>query len=559
MASDSHDGTLAEALADRLAAIGARAFFGLMGEDTAALTTHLSHRGVAYYGTRHESTAVSMADGYAWAGGGLGVAMVTRGPGLTNAISAARTAVRRGNRVLIVTGDRATTGGYDRRTVEVKHVDQQALAAAVGLAFARPHDAAGVGPALDAALDAADAGRPALLSIPVDLLRAPGTLAAHVPAVADAEPPRPLEPSGEVLERIVALLAAHRRPLVLVGRGALAPATRTLVVELAERTGALIGTTLMAKDAFRGHRLNLGVVGGYANEAGAQLLGEVDLVLVLGASLTPFTTAQRTLFAQADVVHVDADRTRIGENFPVSLGVVADAGATVRALLRELPSAPAGERPFHAPEVIEQLARLGYSGSDEGSADELDARVAASVLDAVLPPERIVIMDGGRAMTAVGRYVRADGPDAFRLAIDFGQIGASLGIALGAAVARPARPTVLFIGDGAMSMVLGDLLTLSRYALPVTIVVLNDNAYGAERIVLDADGLPNDCASFPDTDFAALAAAAGVPSRTVRTVDELREAAGRVGAGAGPLLLDCRVRADITYRPLSWEGREVRA
>jgi thiamine pyrophosphate-dependent acetolactate synthase large subunit-like protein len=372
-----------------------------------------------------------------------------------------------------------------------------------------------------------------------------------------AEPPAPPahsapEPTCEAVGRIADLLAASTRPLILVGRGATIPDGRPLIGELAERIGALIGTTLLAKDAFRGHRYNLGVVGGFASDAASTLLADVDCVLALGASLNDFTTADGTLFADVPVIHIDADRAVLGRNFSAALPVVADARSTVVSLLARLPERGADSKPFHRPAVIDALVGPLYRGLDESSDGELDVRVVVAILDELLPDDRVVVLDGGRFMAAPGRYVHVPGPDAFRLTADFGSIGVGLGVAMGAAVAGRGDPTVLFVGDGGLSAVLGDLATAAKENLALLVVVMNDSCWGQERTTARAKELPLEICDLADVDFAGVAAALGIEAATVRTVAELRKLAPRFAGRASPLLLDCKISRDIAAAQLRW-------
>jgi thiamine pyrophosphate-dependent acetolactate synthase large subunit-like protein len=537
-----------QALTRALLALETRAVFGVMGEDTAALTSDLIAAGIPYYGARHEAGAVGMADGYAWATGGLGICMVTRGPGVTNAATALRAAVGGHRQVLLITGEPPLDTDIRH---DLKVLDQAAVCRAMGVEYFSVGHARELVERLREAVAAARAGRPATLAVPVNVLNGPPAEQEPPESAGELFRPEPASPSASDIDAVVRVLAQHSRPLVLAGRGACGPGVPKQLAALAERTGALLGTTLLAKDLFRGHRLDLGVVGGFASDSAYEQLREIDCVLAFGASLTPFTTGQRTLFAGAPVVQVDADPSKLGASFAVHLGIAADAGRTAQALLEAVGEAPA--RPLHAPENLARLAGPANAAPDASADGELDPRTVAATLDELLPDARTVILDSGRFMTSPGRFVRVGGPQDFRLTADAGAIGLGLGVALGAAAARAPRTTVLFSGDGGLSMALADLETATRHALPLVVVVMNDRAYGAERVHLEADGLPLDAADLPELDFAAIAAALRIQSASAGTVAELRAQAGALDrAGRGPLLLDCRIRPDITATRLRW-------
>jgi thiamine pyrophosphate-dependent acetolactate synthase large subunit-like protein len=541
-------GAAYQTLTRELLSGGVRTLFGVVGEDTVALVSDLRAAGVHYHGARHESGAVAMADGFAWATGGVGVVTVTRGPGFTNAATSLRAAVARQRSVLVLSGAPPSNADIAH---DLKVLDQEAVCRAVGVEYLEAAHPGELAARLREALRLARAGRPAALAVPVNVLSGPAAGEAPAVPVTPLFTPIAGEPAARDVYAIWRVLANARRPLILAGRGACGSGAPALLEQLADRTGALLGTTLLAKDVFRGHPLDLGVVGGFARDAAYEPLREFDCVLAFGASLTWFTTAARSLFADAPVIQIDASPARLGASFPITLGVAADAGATARRLLDILPVAE--ERPLHAPENLARLAGPANAESDASTGDELDPRTVACVLDALLPPERTVVLDSGRFMTAPGRFLRVAGPDRFRLTADCGAIGQGLGTALGAAVARAPQTTVLFAGDGGFSMALADAETAVRHRLPLVIVVMNDRAYGAERVHLEHDGLPLDAADLPELDFAAVARALGMDAATVCTLAELHALAGELDrSGRGPLLLDCRIRPDITAARLRW-------
>ena len=540
---------LYRALSRALDGLRVQHVFGVMGEDTASLTVGIIEQGIAYHGARHESAAVAMADGYSWASQALGVCMVTRGPGLMNAATACRTAVQGGRRLLLITGDAPI--GADHR-FDYKYIDQAPISSALGLAHfaaASPEEAL---VALEQAVESAQHGRPAVLAIPANVFGFELALQTPVRA-APVATSAPQPPDDGAIAGLSEMIAESRRPLILAGRGAASSEAAPALGRLAERIGALLGTTLLAKDLFRGHRLDLGVVGSFASDAAADLLAEVDLVLAFGASLTPFTTAQRTLFAGAEVVQIDSDGSRLGASFAVSMGVAADARLTAERLLERVESEDSTAEPrFDTPETLARLARPLYGGPDESGPGELDPRMVAVTLDRALPEDRVVVLDSGRFMTSPARFIRVPEPGCFRLTADAGSIAIGLGVALGAAIARPKAANVLFVGDGGLSMSMGDLETAARNAVRLIVVVMNDRAYGAEYVHLQADGLPPNYAALPEIDFAGVARALGIEALTVSSRSELEAVAPRLRGRSGPLLIDCRIRQDITAERLRW-------
>jgi acetolactate synthase-1/2/3 large subunit len=547
--TDVSSTTVHQAVGDALLSSGIDAAFGLMGEDTANFITDFDRIGLQYYAAFHENVAVTMASAYAWASDGIGVVVISRGPGMTNAMSALAASVAERRRLLVITGEAALGA---RRGVDSKaRVPQAAVAAAAGLEYYTASSPAEVLDALATATASASDGRPAVLAIPIDLLDQPmpsdGRVAVSTtPNSRGITPERDRAPAPETsdIDAVVQLLTESQRPLVLAGRGAVRAGAHAQLVALAQRTGAWLGTSLMAKDLFAGNPYDFGLVGGCTSARGRSLLADIDCVLVFGASLNVFTTAAGTLFPEVPVVQVDIDPNSAQRSFLPVRSVTADAGLTAEALLAALGPDTGEEHPLHDPASLGQLDGLeDFVGTDDSTATAIDPRVLTAQLDEMLPKNRTVLSDGGHMNGFPMMHMHVPGPDHYLLAVmGISAIGMGLGSALGVAIGRPEEDAVLVIGDGTLAMTMGDLATVARYALPLVIVVLNDQSYGAERHFLDLHGKPNDRSLHPDIDFAAVAAALGIESATVRTVDDLRaQAASLADIRVKPLLLDCKI------------------
>jgi acetolactate synthase I/II/III large subunit len=542
--------TVQSALARELRAAGTSTIFGLVGEDTVAFVTEAANAGIGYRGARHENVAVGMADGYAWRSGELGVCTLTRGPGLLNAATAIRTAAQDGRRVLIITGDVATDGDW---RWDFKAIQHGPVIAALGAEY---FGASTPGTALATfreAIAVARGGRTVVFSVPVDVLRAPAAdVGSDAPARSGSARSAPRALSEREVMRAAQLLAAAERPLILAGRGAGGDRLRAVLEELAIRTGALLGTSLLARDLFVQSRYNLGVVGGFCSDPAVEILAEVDCVIAFGASLNSWTTAGATLFKDVPVIQVDHDLDQLGANFPIGVAIHGDALLTADRLLELIEPTGRSTKPFHQPETLRRLEQPLWSGQDQSTDDGLDPRTIARTIDELLPERQSVVLDSGRHMTSPARFMHHLSPNRFRLTASAGAIGMGLGVALGAAAARPERPTVLFIGDGAMSMTIGDLETAVRHQLPLIVVVMNDSAYGSELVHLSQDGLPWDHALLPEVDFASVARSLGLAAATITAPVQLRAAIADLRARPAPFLLDCRIRRDISVPRPRW-------
>lgn len=536
-----------EALAHDIRGRGIETVFGLMSDDTALFVTALDSIGVRFVGARHENNAIAMAEGYAAATGRLGVAILGRGPATANGMHGAIYAQRSGSKVLLILGAASLIPapinglGPDRKALNGAGVLQ-----AAGIRTFLPVDPLTVRQEFANASAAAENGAVALL-LPMNVQL--GSVPFDGPATsAPLAAPRPDRPARRVaIEAAVDLLRRSRRPLIVAGHGAHSAGARDALIRLAERVGAALSTTLKAKDMFRGHPFNAGMLGSFSHAGGRRLIEQADCVLVFGAGLNQNTTSYgKSLPADVPLIQIDSVRSNIGRWFHADVAVVADARRAAEQLLELLPERAAGEKPLHSDEIRHWLASFELEGEfqAEHTPRTIDPRSLAIELDRLLPDNRNVIYDSGNFLQVVP-YLSVPGPGHLKMASDFASIGMGFGTALGYACGTPERVTVLVLGDGSFLMTLGELETVVREDIPLIIVLMNDCAYGAELHYLKMRNMPVSKSVFPDIDYSPVAKAFLLQAATVRTLDELRELAPMLRKPEGPILIDCKINASI--------------
>ncbi|MFV2103498.1 thiamine pyrophosphate-binding protein [Micromonospora sp. LOL_024] len=530
-----------EAIADAVVAHGVDTVFGLLGDANMFLVADLVNRhGVRFVAARNENAAVMMADGYARTTGRCAVATVTHGPGLAVAGAALTIARQARTPLVLIAGD--TPPGDP---LHVQHFDQQPFVLATAGTFV-PTTAAGtavrdVGLAFRAAREMPG---PVVLNVPIDLAEEPVPAGTVVPVPAVPRLPRPLVPDPVDVEALALRLRAAHRPVLLAGRGAEPAAAE--IRELADRSGALLATTLMAAGLFAGHPFNLGVAGGLARPLTRRTLAGADLVVTFGAGLNRWTVDHGALFPDAAVVSVDVDPAAIGARWPVAAGVVGDAGETARAVSAVL--APVSRPHWRRPGLSAELAAADpFAGLPiESSAARIDPREFIRICAGRLPRERTTVVGVGHFGGWPNLLLDSVATDrSFLAPWEFGSIGVGLPFAVGAAVGRPDRPVVAFEGDGSLLTGLGELDTLARVDAPVLLVLLDDAAYGAEVRKLAPRGVDPELARFPERDLAAAARALGVPAWTVTDEVGAQAAFDELLPLVGPAVLHVRVRPDV--------------
>ena len=541
--------TVAHAIGTALAGAGVTTVFGVVGSGNFHITNALAEGGARFVAARHEGAAAVMADAYARVTGELGVLTVHQGPGLTNAMTGITEAAKSRTPLLILAPEAMTPGSNFR-------IDQAALATAVGAIAERvTSPATAASDVARACATAVGQRRTVLLNLPLDVQAAPAPAGLRVPTPLVS---RSRSAGPEAAAALAEELAVARRPVFIAGRGA-RHADRDLI-DLAQRSGALLSTSAVSRGLFRGDPWNLDVSGGFATPLATELIRDADLLVGWGCSLNMWTLRRGTLVGDDTVVaQVDIDADVLGAYRPVDLGVVGDVAATARAVAAELDRRADmadndDEGPgYRTPEIAARIAREGrwrdVPYEEFAEPGRIDPRTLSIALDDLLPPERTVAVDSGNFMGYPSTLLDVPDAEGFVFTQAFQSVGLGLASAVGAAVARPDRLTVAAVGDGGLLMGISELETAVRLGLDLMVVVYDDEAYGAEVHHFGPDGYPLDLVQFPPTDIAEIGRGFGCEAVTVTRAADLAIVADWVkGPRDRPLVLD----AKVTRNAPSW-------
>jgi thiamine pyrophosphate-dependent acetolactate synthase large subunit-like protein len=542
--------SVADVVGQTLAATGVTDAFGVLGSGNLVLTNALCSLGARFHHARREDGAICMADGYARVSGNVGMVSLHQGPGLTNAVTGLTEAVKSRTPLLVIAGESpaaAVTSNF--------HIDQPALAASVGAASDRVLSAAtAADDAQRAHQRAVIERRPVLLNVPIDLQpRPPEAFAPTRPPL----PPFPTpDPSPQAVGAIADLLQRAQRPLILAGRGAVLGDARDELERLGAITGALLATSAVANGLFAGLPYAVGISGGFSSPFAATLLPQADMVLIFGASANHWTTRHGGLIGhEATVVRVDIEARAFGLNHPADLTMLGDAAAGARLLADELQRRGHAATGWRTEEMARDIAAHPWSDDpyeDASTNDWIDPRTLSIALEARLPAEKAVAVDSGHFLGYPAMFLGVPDARAWVFPNGFQSVGLGLGNAIGAAIARPDRPTVLAIGDGGAFMALAEIETAARLGLKLLVLIYDDCAYGAEVHHFAPMGHDVSLVQFPDADLAAIARACGARAATVRRTEDLDV----VGAWLEepeprPLVLDAKVNPTVCAEWLS--------
>ena len=505
---------VAEAVGRALAEAGVRRVFGVVGSGNFHVTNAMIAAGAQFVAARHEGGAATMADGYARTSGEVAAVTVHQGCGLTNAMTGLTEAAKSRTPLVLV----AAEVTQPRSNF---YVDQEALARAVGAVPMRvtdPGDAVEV--AYAAVHTALRRRRTVLLNLPLDVQGRDVPEQLEAPSLPRVEPVRPSEHDVQTL---VEALSRAERPVFVAGRGSRSTDAREALDQLAEKSGALLATSAVAKGLFRDHPWSLDVSGGFASPTAAALIRGADLIIGWGCALNMWTMRHGRLIAPgAVVVQVDDDPDALGAHREITHGVVGDVALTAQAAAVALAGTREGCR---TAEVQQRLAGgvrwRDVAFDDTGTAGRIDPRTLSIALDDLLPAQRVVSVDSGNFMGYPSMYLSVPDEQGFCFTQAFQSIGLGLATAIGAALAQPDRLPVAALGDGGALMGVAELETVARLALPMVVVVYDDEAYGAEVHHFAGEDVPLDTVTFPPTDIAAIARGFGFDACTVRSAAEL--------------------------------------
>ncbi len=525
---------------EALRAEGVKHVFGIPGVHNLAIYDALiGQSDITHVLARHESGAAFMADGYARASGRPGVAIVTTGPGATNTITPLVEAYAGSTPVMVVMSDiLSSMVGRDAGSLHEVVNQIECFRPVTRLAEAVTR-AADIPTTLAGAFELLRTGRPGpvAISIPHDFLN--GEVEAELPARgASLRPPCHVNDIAEAARR----LRAARRPLVLAGGGVVSAGAERELVTLARRLGAPVITTVMGRGAI-GEDDPLWHAVMPNKRATEAVFQSADVIFAVGCRFAARSTQGLLLnlafTADQTLIHLDLDPTVIGKLFKPQLAIIGDARDGLTRLVEALGPGRA-ETAWDAA----WLARLKTAASPLYT-----PQVAGFIetLRAALPPEAIVVND----QTGINYWMEwrfpVLRPRTFLYPVGSATLGYGLPAAIGAQVAHPDRPVVAVLGDGGFMFSVNELATAVKYRLPLAIVLMNDNRFGAIKWLQEKMFKRWGEADLANPDFPAMARTFGARGERLPGVDALPAALARAFRADGPTLLELSMEVEPTW------------
>jgi acetolactate synthase-1/2/3 large subunit len=368
-------------------------------------------------------------------------------------------------------------------------------------------------------------------------------------------PYRPVADS-DAIDLALAMLAEAERPVIVAGGGVRASGAGNQVVALAERLDVPVATALNAKDTMPGrHPLNLGVPGIYSRESASRALVEADLVFFIGSHTSSQVTAHWHLPPPGTpVIQLGIDGAEMGRHYPNAVSLMGDARATLEVMVARADGAGAGGRDAWTTRAVELVAdwRAKHAAAMDSNAAPVRPERICRELSDWLPQDAVLVSDTGHAGMWTGGFIDLN-HDPDRMGQSYlraaGSLGWGLPASIGAKLAAPERPVVLFSGDGGFWYHIAEIETAVRWNAAVVFLVNNNGALN-QGMDPAAHG---DTWKFSDSSFVDVAKAMGADGVRVADPNDIRGALDTALASGRPYVVD--IASDITAQaPTAYIG-----
>lgn len=531
------DGTVADLLVAQLVEAGARNIYGIVGDSLnpvvdAVRRARKNGTDISWVQVRHEESAAFAAAAEAEVTGRLAVCAGSCGPGNLHLINGLYDANRSRVPVLAI-ASHIPSGQVGTQYFQETHPDRLFTECSVysEMITSAPQATRVIASAIHHAYGAPGV---AVLTIPGDV----ADLDAVGPVTdVSCRPPRPRHvPDPESVRQLADAIDGADKVAIFAGAGV--RGAHDDVIALADKIAAPIGHSLRGKEWIQyDNPFDVGMSGLLGYGSCFEATHEADLLILLG---TDFPYDQ---FLPKDVrtAQVDIEPTRLGRRTRLDVAVVGDVGETVRALLPLV--APARSRRFLDSMRKKHVRALSgvvgaYKGRSAESLVPIHPEYVADVLDQEAADDAVVTVDTGMCNVWAARYISPNGRRRVIGSFLHGSMANALPHAIGAAQSSPGRQVVAMCGDGGLSMLLGELVTVKALGLPVKVVLFDNATLGMVRLEMLVSGLPSYGTDSPEVDYAEIARAIGIPAVRVTDPQDLRTALRGALDRPGPALVD---------------------
>lgn len=496
----------------------------------------------------HEQNGVHAADGFARSTGKLGVFIATSGPGATNTITGIANAYMDSVPLLVISGQVANPLiGKD----SFQEVDITGMTLSVTKHSYLVRKVENLEDVVREAVDVAMEGRPGpvLVDVPKDVFM---KFCEYKGNQGLDEKERELSSSlEESIELTAELINKARKPVIYAGGGVRISKNDELLLKFAEKADIPVCNSFMGLGTIpRNHKLSLGFVGMHGSTETNMAVTNCDLLIAMGARFSDRVIGSPDKFAPgAKIIHIDVDSTEVDKNTYESIPLIGDMNLILEKLLEKTESK---DRSSWLEEIMSKKQKYDVEGQfvPENILKEINKYYNKNT---------VVATDVGQHQMWTGQYWNFNKSNEFITSGGLGTMGFGIGAAIGAQVGNPNKKTVLITGDGSFRMNCEELVTISKYKLPVKIVLLNNNTLGMvrqwQRMFSNAKYSETD--NCDDVNYQMLAAAYNIKAFKAETMDELKKILEETSNLNEPLLLECKINHDCSVYPIVPPGRPI--
>lgn len=552
----------AEVLIKGLIANGVDTVFGLPGGAVLHIYDELwrYREQLTHYLVRHEQGAVHAAEGYARATGRVGVALVTSGPGATNAVTGIATAYMDSIPLVVITGQ-VPSGMIG--TDAFQEVDTFGITLPVVKHNYLVRNVHGLEDIVNEAFYLAQVGKPGpvVIDIPKDITAQLTEYRGDRHAALVFEAVRP-KPSTESIELAVEKLLSARKPVFYVGGGVVTADAAEDLARVVELIGVPVTPTLMGLGGFpTAHPQCLGMLGMHGTYAANLAVSESDLLVAVGVRFDDRVTGKLNTFApNAKVIHIDIDASNIGKLRKPQIPIVADAKEALAALADRFAQESLDKDRLAAwwEQINEWRSEVPLSC--EYSETEIKPQQLIETLHKITNGEAVVVTDVGQHQMWAAQFYPCKRNRQFLTSGGLGTMGFGLPAAMGAQLACPDTTVVAVVGDGGFQMTNQEIITAVQYKIPLKVVIMNNGYLGMVRqwqeMFYDRAYSEVDLSVSPD--FVKLAEAYGAKGLRATTPEELESVLKEGLEYDGVAIMDIVVSKEENVFPIVPAGGESR-
>lgn len=498
------------------------------------------------YRPAHEQNGVHAADGYARSTGRLGVFLATSGPGITNAITGIATAYMDSVPLLVVSGQVASSLiGKD----SFQEIDATGVTLSVTKHNYLVRKIEQLQEIMEEAAEIAVTGRPGpvVVDIPKDILM--GEYDYHEPSVRKIQPLSALNEAN--IKKAVELINSAKKPVIYAGGGVRISRNDALLLEFAEKGGIPVTNSFMGLGTIdRGHALSLGFVGMHGFKETNMAVAGCDLLIAIGARFSDRVIGNPNKFAvNANIIHIDIDGTEIDKNTKNCIPLLGNLKEILTLLI-------SGTKKADRNDWLMEIRKLAVEKADENT---FVPENIIPLINRFYTEDTNVVTDVGQHQMWVGQYWRFQKSNEFLTSGGLGTMGYGMGAAIGAQVGCPNKRTVLFVGDGGFRMSCEELVTISKYHLPVRIVMLNNSVLGMVRQWqrMFSNARYSETTNGQDVNYQALAGAYGIKAFQADSLEALKTALSDTAHLNEPVFIECVIDKDLSVYPIVPPGRPI--